>query len=176
MHYRIVVFVGIALVAGLAVTTAQEERDVWQDLRPLVGRWGGEGSGFGTVSDVTHEWKFVFHGKFLKLETKSVARAEEGTGEIHEDVGLISYDTNRSSFVFRQFLSEGFVNIFDVVVEPGDEGTILFESRESESAGATRARMRLTFHSATEYEMVLDLAAPGKEFVACQRMVMKKVG
>jgi hypothetical protein len=34
--------------------------------------------------------------------------------------------------------------------------------------------MRLTFLSADEYEMVLDLANPGKDFVACQQMRLKK--
>jgi hypothetical protein len=35
--------------------------------------------------------------------------------------------------------------------------------------------MRLTFLAINEYEMILDLAMPGKDFASCQRMVMSKV-
>jgi hypothetical protein len=68
--------------------------------------------------------------------------------------------------------SEGFVNTFDVEV---DGQTIWFHHRLSESAGGMRARMQLRFLSEDEYGMVLDLAAPGKEFAACQEMRLKRV-
>lgn len=148
--------------------------DAWQGLRPLVGEWRGEGSGFGNVSDVTHTWEFAIQERFLRLRTSSTIRGKEGPGAVHEDVGYLSRDSDRSAFVFRQFLSEGFVNVFDVSFANGEGATILFGERASESAGGMRAQMRLEFISDTEYEMVLDLAMPGKEFAACQWMRMKK--
>jgi hypothetical protein len=33
-------------------------------------------------------------------------------GEVHEDIGLISYDRGRKAFVLRQFHKEGFVNTY----------------------------------------------------------------
>ncbi len=157
------------------VSRAEGEENVWRDFGPIIGTWNGEGSGFGIVSDVTHEWQFVLQGRFLKLRTKSVPRGERKAGEIHEDLGFISRDVDSGRFVFRQFLSEGFVNTFDVTLESVGELTILFEHRETESAGGMRARMRLTFVADDEYEMILDLAAPGKDFAPCQRMRMKRV-
>lgn len=90
-------------------------------------------------------------------------------------IGFLSLDKDHDVFVFRQFLSEGFVNTFDVSIESGEKPTIVFAYREAESAGGMRVRMSLTFVAEGEYEMVLDLAGPGKDFASCQQMVMKKV-
>ena len=172
------VIVAIAMIGSLFIGTARSvaAEDVWQAFRPLVGKWKGEGSGFGTVSDVTHEWDFVLAGQFLELRTRSVPHQTGASGEIHVDVGFISRDTDRGIFVFRQFLSEGFVNTYDVSVEEEDDKpTLVFSYRETESAGGMQARMRLTFLSENEYEMSLDLAAPGKDFSPCQQMHMKKI-
>jgi hypothetical protein len=101
----------------LAGHLRSDEVDIWNPLKPLVGKWRGEGSGFGDVSDVTHEWKFVLRGKFLRLRTKSITRTKDKAGEFHEDTGFLSRDTDHDKFVFRQFLSEGFVNTFEVILE-----------------------------------------------------------
>jgi len=77
--------------------------------------------------------------------------------------------------VFRQFLSEGFVNTFDVTADVGGLVKFVFEYREAESAGGMRARMLLEFVSPNEYEMVLELAGTGKEFAPCQNMRMRKI-
>jgi hypothetical protein len=148
----------------------------WVAFKPLVGRWVGEGVGFGASSSVEHEWAFVVQGNFLELRTRSRQRAEaDAPGEVHEDMGLLSRDTDRGTFVFRQFLSEGFVNTYDVIVQPDSRPHVLFRHRESESSGGMRAQMRLTFNGADEYEMTLDLAMPGNEFKPCQRMLMRRV-
>lgn len=88
----------------------------------------------------------------------------------------MSLDTGRGAFVFRQFLSEGYVNTFDVTVRAGKVRGVDFGYRDGESTGGVRARMRLDFAGDDEYEMVLDLAFPGKEFAACQEMRMRRVG
>lgn len=149
----------LALLALSAPTLASDgaDADPWAPFRDLVGTWRGEAASFGSVSDLTHEWDFVVQGRFLRLRTRSVQRAEGGDGEVHEDVGYLSRDTDHGGFVFRQFLSEGFVNTYDVV---RDGSVIRFDHRESESAGGMRARMRLTFGPGVTYDMVLDLAGP----------------
>ena len=146
--------------------------DPWAPLRPLVGSWTGVGSGFGSTSDVRHDWSFVLDDRFLELRTRSVVRKESGPGEAHEDFGVISRNTDTGSFVFRQFLSEGYVNTYDIVIDPETPRSILFAHREAESAGDVRAQLRLRFVSGDEYEMALDLAFPGKDFAACQEMIM----
>ena len=161
------------IVASPAAPAAGGDADVWAELRPLAGKWKGEGLGFGAVADVTHEWEFVLQSRFLRLRTRSVQRGENG--EVHEDIGFVSRDTGSGTFVFRQFLSEGFVNTFDLAVQTGDTLTITFEPRAFESTGSMRARMELTLESADAYAMTLALAGPGKEFVTCQQMRMTRV-
>ena len=157
---------------------AQSEGD-WGIFQTLIGTWIGEGAGFGDVSDITHEWSPVVSGQFLRLQTRSVQR--QG-GEVHEDIGLLSRDRETDSFVFRQFLSEGYVVTYDVGVEKAGEpagspegSLIVFRFREAESTGGMQARMRLTFVGNDQYEMVLELAAPGGEFAPCQQMHFSKV-
>lgn len=169
----IVVIVSAVLLVCGGAPPAEERKDVWEDFRPLLGKWAGEGTGFGTVSDVTHEWDVILGGKFLRLQSRSVSRGESG-GEDHEDVGYLSRDSDRNVFVFRQFLSEGFVNTFDVVVESTKPLAVAFNYREAESAGGMKVRMKLDFKGGNEYEMVLDLAPPGKDYTACQRMNMNR--
>jgi hypothetical protein len=173
----------MALAAFLVVTasvhqaSAQSPRadDLWGPFQPLVGVWEGKGSGFGTVSDVSHRWEFVIGDRFPRLLTRSIAPTEDGSLEVHEDVGYVSNDTDRGVFILRQFLSEGYVNTFDVTVRGGDPAVIEFAYRETEGAGGIRARMWLTLLDADRYEMVLDLAGAGEGFVACQTMEMERV-
>lgn len=106
--------------------------------------------------------------------TRSISKAEDGTQEIHEDVGYVSHDADRDTFVFRQFLSEGYVNEYDLSVS-ADGSAIEFADRGVESGGGMRARIHLSLESRDVYEMVLDLADPGAEFVACQTMTLTRV-
>jgi hypothetical protein len=172
----------LVFLAALAMSPAApaqpaatgDASDPWAPLRLLVGDWVGEGSGFDGVSDVEHAWRFVLGDRFLRLETRSTARGEDGSGEVHEDVGYLSRDADASAFVFRQFLGEGYVNTFDVVVDAAGGPVIDFGHRESENAGGMRVRMRLAFDGDDEYKMRLDLAFPGQDFATCQRMTMRR--
>jgi hypothetical protein len=166
-----------AVIGSVFIDSARSEegQDPWHPVNKLVGKWQGEGAGFGSTSDVTHVWEFVLQEKFLRLSTKSISRKEDKSEEVHEDTGFLSRDMDRGTFVFRQFLTEGFVNTFDLTIKSESPLEILFGYREAESAGGKRARMRLSFTGEDEYDMVLELAGPGKEFSPCQRMHMKKV-
>jgi hypothetical protein len=161
--------------APVAAAEGAGETDPWEPLRFLVGRWSGEGAGFGGPSEVTHDWRFVLDGRFLELRTRSTSPRDDGTSEVHEDVGYVSRDTDRDRFVFRQFLSEGFVNTYDLELRDGDPARILFAFRESESGGGMKAQLRLARSGDDGYEMVLDLARPGGEFSACQTMNLKRL-
>jgi len=168
--------IGLALAAAMvpAARAADADADAWAPLRGLAGHWEGEAAGFGGASDLTHDWDFVIAGQFLRLRSRSVQRRDDGPGEVHEDVGYVSRDKDRGGFVFRQFLSEGFVNTYDLVFPDGEAGVVVFEPREIESGGGLRARMRLTPEGADAYGMELALASPGKDFVSCQTMHLRR--
>ncbi len=167
--------IGLVILAGIA-RVAHAEDDPWAGLRPLIGKWEGTGAGFGTTSTVSHEWDLVLGDHFLRLQTRSVSVGKDGAEDVHEDVGYVSLDSDRRAYVFRQFLSEGFVNTYDLAVRAGENQGIEFSHREAESAGGMRAQMRLTFVGAEEYGLVLDLAPAGKDFVACQEMHLRRAG
>jgi len=162
------------LWSGAAVASEPAAGEVWAPFRPFPGTWEGVAHGFGAVSDVTHEWSFVLGGRFLRLRTRSVVRGEDGPGEVHEDVAYLSHDTDRDAFVFRQFLSEGYVNTYDVRTDPDDPGAFLFAYRDGESAGGMRAQLRFRFTSDDAYDAALDLASAEGEFRPCQEMEMHR--
>lgn len=170
-----------ALLLAAAFTSAALASDAaapddWAPFRRFVGEWQGVANGFGGTSDVTHEWSFVMDGHFLRLRTRSVVHAENGDGEVHEDVAYLSRDTDHDTFVFRQFLSEGYVNTYEVRIDPDRPDAYLFAWRESESAGGMRAQLRFDFTPDGGYDAALDLAFSAEgEFRPCQEMEMRKV-
>ena len=96
-------------------------KDIWQPLAFLEGIWQGGKPG---VSKVTQEYQFIFNRKFLQVKTKAVFEPTEKNpkGEVHEDLGIFSYDKFRKTFVFRQFHIEGFVNQY--ILEKKDNKTV----------------------------------------------------
>lgn len=180
MTRRAIVTVFLAVLFGLGAATAgvdkgQAPSDPWAPVRALEGTWAGQGEGFGQTSDVTHEWRFVMGGSFLRLETRSVTNSGTGNGEVHEDVGYVSWSDDDSVLRFRQFLSEGYVNTYRVEVAVDRERTLNFEPEASEGAGGMLARLTFTFLTDDSYEAVLQLGRKGQEFKACQTMLMHRV-
>ncbi|MCP4573464.1 MAG: hypothetical protein GY838_13995 [bacterium] len=162
--------VTLVLVFILLSATAHADDDPWTPFHPLAGKWRGQGEGFGSTSQVKHTWEWVTKGAFLALHTDS-----QGEGEVHEDMGFLSLDRDHDRWMFRQFLSEGFVNTFEVV--PGqDNGLPVFDFNfvAAESAGSMKVRMRLVFTSADAYTMTLDLAGKSGEYGTCQTMTMTR--
>lgn len=162
------------LLAVLSVAPASAEDDIWGAFNPLLGKWRGESEGFGSTARVKHDWEFVMKGAFLALHTDSRGEGPRGP-EMHEDVGFLSFDRDAERWVFRQFLSEGFVNTFVVKPEEVDGLPAFdFEFLTAESAGSMRVRMRLVFTSQDAYTMTLDLAGKGGDYATCQTMHMKR--
>ena len=170
----------IALVLTLlsfSSLRAQEGQKV-DPLSPfaaLEGTWHGEGEGFGQKSKVTHEWKRVLGGKFLRLTTRSVSLGRDGKESVHEDVGYLSWSREEKVARFRQFVSEGFVNTFQLKAVDGKEGGFNFEPESTEGYSKMAARMTLRFNKEGGYEMVLELGSKGKTLKPCQTCNVKKV-
>jgi hypothetical protein len=160
----------------LANAEEPEAADPWAPVRVLIGEWQGVGSGFGGESEVRHTYEFVIQNQFIQSSTVSHFESkEDGTpGEIHEDWGFFSFDSDRGKIVFRQFLSEGFVNTYLLEdPEPGS-GVLVFTSENTEAAGGMAARLTFTFDESNAYRLVLELASPGKDFFDCQTLEMER--
>ena len=164
-----------------SILWAQEEKkkDVWETFKYFVGSWKGEGKGQSGTSKLEAEFKFVLNGKFLEVKGKAVFEPQEKNqkGEVHEDLGFISYDKIRGKFVLRQFHVEGFVNqyVLDTLSEDGKTLVFLSESIENIPAG-WRAKVTYRILNEDEFSLVFELAAPGKELECYSENHLKRKG
>jgi len=92
-------------------------------------------------------------------------------GEVHEDVGFISNDRSRKTFVFRQFHAEGFVNSY--VAQADNPLTFVTDAIENIPDGY-RARELYRIVSPTEFVETFSLAEPGKDFAMYSETRLKK--
>jgi hypothetical protein len=156
-------------------TMSEKSNNGLKKLEVLIGKWSGHGAGFGHTSDVEHEFEFVLQGKFIRSVTHSVAHDDAGeVVEVHEDLGMFSYDPDRETIILREFYTEGYVITY--VMKEGDkpgEGFV-FTSEETEGTGGLQAQLRLDMLSQDEYQMFLDLANPGEDWRECQALRMRR--
>jgi 1,4-dihydroxy-2-naphthoyl-CoA synthase len=90
-------------------------------------------------------------------------------------MSMISYDTARKLFVFRQFHTEGFVNTY-VQQATADEKTIVFVSEAIENIPpGYRARETCTILSDDEFLGRFEIAEPGKEFELYSEARLKSI-
>jgi hypothetical protein len=155
----------IIVTSGFAQSRGQE--DSWSSFRFFVGSWTGTGRGQPGISQLEREYRFILSGQYLQVKNKSVYQPQEKNpkGEVHEDVGLFSYDRARKLYVLRQFHVEGFVNQYKSERIADGKKTIVFVSEAIENiAPGWRARETYRLISEDEFIETFELAAPGKEF------------
>ena len=148
-----------------AQTTKQDS--IWLPMKYFVGEWTGKGGGEPGKGEYERSYKWIFNGKYIEIRNKSTYphSANKPKGEVHEDVGYISYDRIRKKFVLRQFHIEGFVNQYNLDSISPDRKTIVFitESIENIPAG-WKAREVYHLISDDEFEETFELAEPNKDF------------
>ncbi len=165
---RIMRLLALILMLPIAVGAQAEQKvDFWEPLRFLEGSWEGQGDGMSGKSEVTQVYDFLLNGQFLQMRTRSVFEPQEKNpeGEIHEDMGVFSYDQARETFILRAFYIEGFVNTY-VLSETSEDGkTLTFESEAVENAPpGTKARLIFQQKTDGELEQRFFVAFPGSEF------------
>jgi nitrobindin-like protein len=178
MLRRISVLLVLACVAAHA--GAQEgapKADRFAPLRFLVGTWRGDQAGKPGRGTAERTYKFVLNDRFLEETNTSTYPPQEKNkkGEVHHHMSMISYDTGRKLFVFRQFHTEGFVNTY--VQQPtGDDKTIVFVSEAIENIPpGYRARETYTILNRDEFTERFEIAEPGKEFELYSEARLKRV-
>lgn len=156
----------LILIPSLLWAEEQKKPDVWEPLKFFVGSWKGTGEGQPGESKLEAEFKFIFNGKFLQVKGKSVFKPQEKNpkGEVHEDLGFISYDRNRRKFILRQFHVEGFVNQYVLDTLSSDSKIFVFVSESIENIpSGFRAKVTYKILNDDEFTLVFELAAPGQE-------------
>jgi hypothetical protein len=139
------------------------QEDRWKPWRALVGTWEGTSQGKPGTGRVQLVVEFVMNGRFLKIAGSADYKNETG-GEHHEDMGLVSFDRGRSTFVFRQFHVEGFVNQYTLTSDPkaGDTLELTSESCENTPPGWRARETYKVIGDALDH--TFELAAPDKPF------------
>jgi hypothetical protein len=97
-------------------------------------------------------------------------------GDVHEDLGIFSYDQARKTFIFRQFHVEGFV--IEYVLEKRDENTeeLTFISEAIENAPpGTKAKEIFKFISEDEFEQSFHVAWPDQDYVCFMLNKLKRM-
>ena len=164
---RILLLLVIALLGSpMGAQQGASRPDRFAALRFLAGTWRGDQSGQPGRGTAERTYQFILNDRFLQETNRSTYPPQEKNknGEVHHHMSMISYDTARKLFVFRQFHTEGFVNTY--VQQPtADDKTIVFVSEAIEnSPSGYRARETYTILSRDEFTERFDVAEPGKEF------------
>lgn len=143
-----------------------KQDSLWLPFQPFIGNWTGTGEGVDGTGTYERSYQFVLNKKYIEVRNKTVygPTKENSKGYLHHDVGYISYDKARKTFVFRQFHGEGFVNQYTLDSLSADKKTMVFVSEAIENISpGWRARETYTVGDNTLTE-VFNLAEPNKNF------------
>ena len=133
----------------------------------LIGKWqgvetGASGNGIGFR---TYEYDLNRYVIVEKNMSTFPISEKKPRGEVHRDFGVLSYNSNDSSFVFRQFLIEGFTNIYVLDKTASTPKKFVFITREIENIpGNSKTRITLNKISDTEFKETFEIAMDGENF------------
>src|SRR5687767_5948339 len=105
-------FILLFIMAPALCFGQMTKRDsLWLPFQPFIGEWTGTSEGEPGTGKYERSYRFIFDKRFIEVKNKSVYPPSQNhpKGEVHEDVGYISYDRMRRVFLLRQFHIEGFV-------------------------------------------------------------------
>ena len=133
----------------------------------LIGNWqgvetgvSGEGIGYRTYSYELGENYIVEKNQstFPKTDKKP-------KGEVHKDMGIFSYNSNKKEFIYRSVNIENFTNIFVLNKNESTTAKFVFITREIENnPGKWKARLIIVKISDTEFKEFFDIAMDGETF------------
>ena len=163
--------IGVSVRGGEEHDAAAQKR-AWQRIEALAGTWHGEGQGTPGTSKVERTYELILQGKFVLARNTSrfEPSGENEKGEVHEDLGVYSFDRARQAVVLREFYSEGFVNQYVLESINADATTLTFvtEAVENGPPGFV-ARVTLIIDGEASLRENFELKFPGKDFKSCVR-------
>jgi hypothetical protein len=150
---------------------------IWLPMTAFLGTWEGAGGGEPGIGKYNRSYSFVLGKKFIEVRNKSVypPTDKNPSGEIHEDVGYISFDKLRRKFVLRQCHAEDFVNQYALDSVSTDGKTMIFVSEAIENI-PKGWRAKETYHIVSNNEITetFDLAPPKKAFELYTKVTLKR--
>lgn len=177
--FAVIVLCGLGLCG--AAQAAEAKPDPLAPLARFIGDWTGVASGEPGDGEVTRSYRHVMNKRYVQETntTRYPAQAKNKSGEVHEHLGMFSYDKTRKLIVLRQFHIESFVNTYrQAPVAEGSESKtgLVFESEAFENlSSAWKARESYEFLSDDEFIETFELASPGKPYIVYSRNHFKRV-
>jgi hypothetical protein len=153
----------------MGTNNTHDAKDKWEAFRFFIGNWKGTATGKPGNGSVERSYALTLADQFIEINNRSVYPPQESNpeGEVHDDLGLLSYDKARARFVMREFHVEGYVNQYVMEPQEPDDTSFVFvtESIENIPPG-WRARTTWEINSEDSFRETFDLAGPEKEW-AC---------
>jgi len=139
-----------------------ETADPWAPLKLLAGTWEGEIDGKLGTGKGLRRYELIMGDRFLLCRHLSVRLPQEKSpqGDQHEELGIFSYDSERNTIVFREFMSEGVVVRSACEVEGMK---VVCTSEAVESGPGIRSRLTLEITDRYRFTEVYELAWPGQD-------------
>jgi len=164
----------LLLSGGGAAAVAEQppSEDPFRDVAFLLGTWEGTSDGQPGTATVDRRYERVLNGRFIRIENTSTYQPQPKNpkGEVHQDVGFMSFDRARKRLILRQFHVEGFVNQY--VQQPG---TLVFVSEAIENIPpGFRARETYVSNGPNAFEETFELAEPGKDWEVYSRATFRR--
>lgn len=160
----------ITLLLTLTINTINvtAQQDQLGRLDVLLGKWSGQGTGFGNNRSTIHsEFNYVMNGAFIEAQNVSEFEPTDANpdGERHVDRGFFSYDSERKIIVYRQFHIEGYVNQYILNDSLSGDSVLVFETESIESfVPGGKARYTIHILSENEIETIFDVSFPGRDY------------
>jgi hypothetical protein len=176
MRHLITLFIIIIPFASSAQLSKQDS--VWLPFKTFIGKWQGDSDGQPGKGKYERSYEVIFNKKFIQVKNKSTYAPsnQNPKGEIHEDIGYISYDKARKTFVLRQFHIEGFVNQYVIQSISPDGKTIVFISESIENIPkGFQAKETYSITHDNEFIETFEIAEPGKPFEVYSKATLKKL-
>jgi hypothetical protein len=169
-------FALMLLIPSLSIAQSSKQDSLWRPFQPFIGKWTGTGEGVDGTGTYERSYQFVFNKKYIEVKNKTVypATNKNPKGYIHEDVGYISYDKMRKTFVFRQFHGEGFVSHYTLDSLSTDQKTMVFISESIENIPPGWRARETYIVDDSQLTEVFNLAEPDKDFTPYTTATLKR--
>lgn len=169
----------VAFVFLPCIVFAQNTKkdSLWLPMKFFVGQWTGTGESEAKKGVYERTYQTVLNSNFIEIKNKTTYPPTDKNpkGEVHEDIGYISYDKTRKKFVLRQFHVESFVNTYVLDSISPDSKTIVFVTEQIENI-PTGWKARETYKIINDNEFVetFELAEPNKDFFIYSQATFKR--
>jgi len=149
-----------------AFLVAQSENSL-NSFAFLIGNWQGVEAGLSGdgIGFRTYTWELNKNYIMVKNASHFPKSDKKPRGEVHRDIGILSFNSNDSSIILREFHVEGFTNIYVLNKQESTDSNFTFVTREIENnPGNWLARLTINVISDKEFLEIFEIARDGKIF------------